>query len=186
MDEPSDAQLMAQIRHGDRDAFALLVERHKNPLVNYLTRMAGSRDRAEDLAQDAFVRLYQTAGSYQEQGKLLPFLFRIATNLLRSEERRTRRWRVISKLLPINGHVHNFSPQFDLLREEKHQRVADALANLPMNFRVPLVLRDLQDWSYEEIAQATGLPEGTVKSRVSRARQQLREKLAAYIEGGAA
>ena len=176
----SDAELMARVRDGDRDAFGVLVDRYKDPLVNYLTRLAGSRDRAEDVAQEAFVKLYQSAANYREQGRLAPFLYRIATNLFRSEQRRMKRWRVLSGLLPALVPQHAFSPQQDLLRDELQQKLVEAVAKLPLVYRVPLVLRDVEDWSIEDIATATGCPTGTVKSRVSRARERLRAELAVY------
>ena len=98
--EASDADLMAQVRAGDREAFADLVDRHKDAVVNYLTRLTGNRDRAEDLGQETFLRLYRSAAGYVEQGYLRAYLFRIATNLVRSEERRERRQRL---LLPLLG-----------------------------------------------------------------------------------
>ena len=84
----ADADLMARLRAGDRDALGDLVERHKDALVNYLTRLTGRRERGEELAQEAFVRLLQAVPRYREEGKLLPYLYRIATNLARSEDRR--------------------------------------------------------------------------------------------------
>src|SRR3954469_16440118 len=91
LEQSSDAELMARVREGDREAFTDLVERHKDAAVTYLVRLTADRDRAEDLAQETFLRLFRSAGEYVEQGYLRAFLFRIATNLVRSEERRARR-----------------------------------------------------------------------------------------------
>ncbi|MDX1383948.1 MAG: sigma factor, partial [Thermoanaerobaculia bacterium] len=85
-----------RVKRGDSDAFGALVDRHKDVLVNYLTRLARDRDRAEELAQEAFLRLYQKSSYYRERGQLLPYLMRIATNLLRSEQRRATRWRALA------------------------------------------------------------------------------------------
>jgi len=100
VDTETDAGLMAGVRAGDRAAFSRLVERHKDSVVSYLTRLTGDRDRAEDLAQESFLRLYRAAADasgisgvsgvsgasrYREQGFLRAYLFRIATNLVRSE-----------------------------------------------------------------------------------------------------
>jgi RNA polymerase sigma-70 factor (ECF subfamily) len=185
MTERTDAELMTQVRAGDRDAFAALVDRYKDPLVGYLSRLTNDRDRAEDLAQDTFVRLYQGAGEYREQGRLAPWLYRIATNLLRSEERRTRRWWMLRPFLRVNGHSAAFSPQTEVLRDETRRQVTQALARLPIRYRAPLVLHEVEDWSYEQIARATGCPEGTVKSRINRARAHLKRELAPYWNGGA-
>lgn len=183
-----DAALMARVRTGSREAFAAVVERHKDAVVNYLTRLTGDRDRAEDLAQETFVRLWQ-APRYDEQGKLLPFLFRIATNLVRTEERRARRWRLLVPLLPHAGTavagVAPADPARAVLRRELRERLLQEIATLPVAFRAPLVLRDVEELSYDEIAAALGCPEGTVKSRINRARALLRERLQSYRNGGA-
>ena len=100
----SDGELMTRVRNGDRIAFAGLVDRHKDALVNYLLRLTRSRERAEEHAQEAFLRLYQSASRYKEQGHLVAYLYRIATNLVRSEERRERRWQFLSSAFFSNGH----------------------------------------------------------------------------------
>jgi len=189
MTDVTDGQLMERLRSGDRDAFGCLVDRHKDALVNALTRMTGSRDRAQDLAQETFLRLYRGATGYLEQGRFQAYLYRIAVNLLRGEERRKRRWRVLTPALTAatNGHVHNghhpnghrpVAPaEAALLRGEVQQRVSAALAQVPMRFRVPLVLHAIEGWPYEEIARALATREGTVKSRISRGRRRLQEIL---------
>lgn len=182
---PPDAELMAQVRDGNRDAFALVVDRYKDALVAYLARLSGSRERGEDLAQEAFVRLYRAvaADTYDEQGKLAPLLYRIALNVLRSEERHARRFRALALLLPFAAPRPAVTQERDILRDEAQRQVADAITRLPPAFREPLVLRDIEDWSYEDIAHALDLPAGTVKSRIARGRQQLRELLAPYVLG---
>lgn len=182
---PSDAELMAATREGDRDAFAVLVERYKDPLVGYLTRLTGCRQRAEDLAQDAFLALYQHAGRYVEQGRLQGLLYRIATNRLRSQERRARRWRLLEPvLLSRNGHRAEPAAPQRVLADEAQRELAAALADLPLAFRVPLVLHEIEGWPYADVARWLGCREGTVKSRIHRGRQRLRERLAPYFEGG--
>src|SRR4028119_971703 len=137
---PSDAELMARVRTGDREAFADLVDRHKDAVVNYLARLSGNRDRAEDMAQETFLRLFRAAGSYSEQGYLRAYLFRIGTNLVRSEERRERRFRL---LLPFRRREERDEPAAPsgLLLQELHREVAGAVAGPPPRFRVPPVLR---------------------------------------------
>jgi RNA polymerase sigma-70 factor, ECF subfamily len=185
LEEPSDAELMARVREGDRDAFTDLVDRHKDAVVSYLTRLTGDRDRADDLAQETFLRLFRAAADYTEQGYLRAYLYRIATNLVRSEERRARRLRLLMPFLPRGEHAEPAAPS-GLLRQELHREVAAAVAKLPLNYRVPLVLHEIEGWSYVDIAQEIGCREGTVKSRVHRGRQQLKAKLEPYWNGGAA
>jgi RNA polymerase sigma-70 factor (ECF subfamily) len=191
--EESDAALMAVVRAGDRGAFTRLVERHKDAVVNYLTRLTGDRDRAEDLAQESFLRLFRAAGSisagptsgYQEQGFLRAYLFRIATNLVRSEERREKRFRLIFPFLGGRRHDEPSAPS-GMLLQELHRQVAVAVASLPLRFRVPLVLHEIEGWSYTDIAQELSCREGTVKSRIHRGRQHLRQRLEPYWNGGTA
>jgi len=180
-----DATQMARVRSGDRDAFAELVDRHKDAVVNYLTRLTGNRDRAEDLAQETFLRLFRSAGSYSEQGLLRGYLFRIATNLVRSEERREKRLRLLMPFLGRQEHAEPAAPS-GLLRQEMHREVSAAVAQLPLRYRVPLVLHEIEGWAYADIAQALGCREGTVKSRIHRGRQHLKERLAPYWQGGTA
>ncbi len=204
--EADDACLMARVRAGDREAFASLVDRYKDPLVGYLARLTGSPDRAQDLAQEAFLRLYRAAGSYRESGQLGAFLYRIATNLVRSEARRERRWRRLVPRLSIRspnggpaGATGRVAPAASpepgtpfgttggaaaptgphrLLRRELQRRLAGALAALPLELRAPLVLYEIEEWSQRDVARALGCREGTVKSRLFRARRRLREELA--------
>jgi RNA polymerase sigma-70 factor, ECF subfamily len=180
-----DATQMARVRSGDRDAFADLVDRHKDAVVNYLTRLTGHRDRAEDLAQETFLRLFRSADSYSEQGLLRGYLFRIATNLVRSEERREKRLRLLLPFLGRQDHAEPAAPS-GLLRQEMHREVSAAVAQLPLRFRVPLVLHEIEGWAYADIARALGCREGTVKSRIHRGRQHLKERLAPYWQGGSA
>jgi RNA polymerase sigma-70 factor (ECF subfamily) len=175
---------MAAVRGGDREAFGHLVDRHKDSLVNYLTRLTGCRERGQDLAQEAFLRLYQQAKRYDERGQLKAFLYRIATNLLRSERRRERRFRL---LVPLLGPREDPQPEGPrrILRQEARRRLAEAVAQLPLRYRVPLVLHDIEGWPYTDVARHLGCREGTVKSRIHRARRRLKDLLAPYWHGTA-
>jgi RNA polymerase sigma-70 factor, ECF subfamily len=185
--EASDAELMARVRAGDREAFADLVDRHKDAVVNYLTRISGSRDRAEDLGQETFLRLFRSAGGYVEQGFLRAYLFRIATNLVRSEERRERRQRLLMPLLG-GGESDRSEPvaHSGLLRKELQRELNEAVARLPLRCRVPLVLHEIEGWSYADIAAELSCREGTIKSRIHRGRQSLKVQLESYWNGGLA
>jgi RNA polymerase sigma factor (sigma-70 family) len=183
----SDDRLVALGLNGQPAAWGELVERYKDGLVNYLTRMTGERAAAEDLAHDAFVRLFERAASYRPEGKFRAYLYRIAVNLLRSQERRKKRWRLIaSRFLPANGDRPEPAAAVRMLSDERDEQVAAALARLPRRFRAPIVLFNVEGWSYREIAAALGCREGTVKSRIHRGRQILRRELAPYWTGESA
>jgi RNA polymerase sigma-70 factor (ECF subfamily) len=179
----SDDVLMQRVREGDDDAFAAVVDRYKDSLVNYLTHLVRSRERAEEIAQDAFVRLYRNAAKYREQERLGPYLFRIATNLVVTEMRRQKRWSLLLPTLHASTSQSAPPPDASLLSHEIQRQVATALETLPIKYRAPLVLYEIEEWSYDEIAKALELPCGTVKSRISRARELMRRHLAPWWMG---
>lgn len=189
MSLPTDAELMTQMQGGESratEALGALVDRHKDAMVNYLTRLTGSRERGEEVAQEAFLRLYQSASRYREEGRLLPLLYRIATNLVRTEDRRARRWRMLEGSFLIHmlaGAQSVPAAESRLLRSESHQVLAEALAELPLRFRAPLVLAAVEGRSHQEIAELLGCREGTVKSRIHRGRRRLRARLTPYFGG---
>ena len=185
----NDADLMAQTARGDRKAFGILVDRYKDGLVSYLCHLTGCPEGAEEIAQEAFLKLYRTADRYHEQGKLAAYLFRIATNLVRSARRRELRW---SRLAPALswaaaagiGFHRPAPPEEAVIQGEIQAVVSQAIAELPLAYREPLVLHEIEGWPYDRIATALSCREGTVKSRVHRARQRLKKKLSPYWNGG--
>ena len=185
----AEAQLFTPSRVLDPQAFVQVVDRYKDRMVNYLTRLTGCRDRAEDVAQETFVRFYKHSHRYREEGALAAYLFRIATNLVRSEERRKRRWQMLRPLFAPSGAAADSltsqaGPQADALATEEHRQVTRALASLDVLYRAPLVLREIEGLPYQEIAEALGCSEGTVKSRLHRGRALLKKKLAPYWQEG--
>jgi RNA polymerase sigma-70 factor (ECF subfamily) len=182
--EMTDDALMQRVTEGDEVAFAEIVDRYKDSLVNYLTHLIRSRDRAEEIAQDAFVRLYRNAANYREREKLGPYLFRIATNLTVSEIRRERRWNLLLPRLNASTSATIAPPDANLITDEIQRQVAAALEKLPLKYRAPLVLFEIEEWSYDAIATALALRTGTVKSRISRARELMRRHLAPWWTGG--
>jgi len=182
--EVSDSELFQRARSGDRAAFGELVDRHKDSLVNYLTRLCGHSEQAEDLAQESFLRLYQRGNHYREQGQLQAYLYRIATNLFRTQIRREQRWlRLQSLFFASNGHQLEPPQQSQVLQGELSEQLATALLQLPICYRTPLVLAFVEGWSHREIAAAMKCREGTVKSRIHRGRKLLRAELEPYHDG---
>lgn len=181
----SDSDLFQLARQGNRSAFGQLVDRHKDGLVSYLIRLTGSRGQAEDLAQEAFLRLYERGHRYSEKGRLQSYLYRIATNLVRSAARRDQRWsRLRVAFFHFNGHRTEPSQQTEVLQCELNQELNRALAKLPLRYRAPIVLSYIEDKSHREIADLLGIQEGTVKSRLHRGRALLRGELEPYQMGG--
>ena len=179
--EPGDGELMGQVARGDRDAFARLVDRHHGPLVAYLARLTGALDRGEDLAQEAFLRLYRAAPNYRDEGRLPAYLFRIATNLLRSEERHRRlRQRLAPAMTLFFATPSEPTVPQRLLADERQRALESALAALPVKLRAPLVLCEIDEYSIDAAAALLGCRPGTIKSRLFRARQRLREHLGPF------
>ncbi|MBZ0113589.1 MAG: sigma-70 family RNA polymerase sigma factor, partial [Thermoanaerobaculia bacterium] len=177
----ADDQLMMAVKAGDDSAFETLVHRHQDRLIGYLVRLTGDVERAEDLAQESFLRLYRAVSSYRPQGYLSAYLFRIATNLVRSEERRRMRWRVLEPIFrSTEGRRSVPEAQSELLGSELQRRLREAITTLPVTYRLPLVLFEMEDWTYAEIARVLGCREGTVKSRLFRARRRLKEEMTPY------
>jgi RNA polymerase sigma-70 factor, ECF subfamily len=179
----TDARIMRETLEGDPDAFATLVDRYKDALVNYLTHLTFDRDRAEEIAQESFLRLFQAAHQYEERGKLTSYLYSIATNLVRSEQRRRKRWNLLVPRFTLHVDREEPTPQAGLLEDEIRSQVRRALEQLPLHFRAPLVLREIEGWSYERIAEALDCRVGTVKSRISRGRERLKDALEPYWRG---
>lgn len=182
----TDSELFERARAGNRSAFGDLVERHKDGLVNYLARLCGNLEQAEDLAQEAFLRLYERGGSYREEGKLQAYLYRIGTNLFRSQKRREQRWRRLGVLFfHSNGHYPHADAvqQSRVLQDELGRHLASALLQIPLRYRTPIVLAYVEGWSHREIALLMRCQEGTVKSRIHRGRRLLQERLEEYRNG---
>ena len=182
--EPNDAELMQRVCAGEEDAFTAIVNRYKDQLVNYLTHLVRTRERAEDVAQEAFVRLYRFADRYRDHERLAPYLFRIATNHVITEMRREKRWRLLMPRLVAGSAQVAPPPDANLMADEVQRKVTAALEKLPLKFRAPLALYEIEEWSYENIAQALGCRIGTVKSRIARARELMRRQLSSWWQGG--
>ena len=187
----SDHDLIEQAKQGDEDAFAEIVRRYKNPIVNYLYRFLNDYEEAVDLAQETFVRVYFAIDRYHRGFAFSTYIYRIATNLAISEIRRRRRRRLLSlsglfqsdhdETTEYQPRDERILPDAELVDDERSQVIAKAIAALPERYRVAIILRDVQGRSYEEIAAIMELGLGTTKSRINRGRGLLREKLKSYL-----
>lgn len=171
----------------DSEAFSQLVARWQTPIQSLCHRMLGDRHKAEDLAQEAFTRLFVRREAYQAGNKFSTYLFRIAINLCYDEMRRLK----VRREAPLerDSKDDNHNPGLDLVDEstpapdhEAHNRetgvaVRDALLTLPEQFRTIVVLRHYENLKFREIAEVLGLPEGTVKTHMTEALNMLARKL---------
>lgn len=187
----SDHALIEATKQGDETAFAEIVSRYRNPITNYLYRILNDYEEAVDLAQETFVRVYFAADRYHTGYAFSTYVYRIATNLAISEMRRRKRRKLLSLtglFQPEDGSETDFDPadenplpDANLLQDEQKQVIARAIAAMPEKYRLPVVLRDIEGKSYEEVAEILNLGLGTTKSRISRARALLKEKLKHYF-----
>jgi RNA polymerase sigma-70 factor (ECF subfamily) len=175
-----DARLVEAALQGDRDAFGDLVVRYQDRLFNTLLRIAGSREDAADAVQDAFVQAYLKLESFRGDAQFFTWLYRIAMNMALTRRRRRRPAGSLEAAKSSAGEEPMDAaagPDSRLLATERAEQVQSALADLGEQHRKILVLRELEGCSYEVIADILELPVGTVRSRLFRARLQLREKL---------
>ena len=188
VEEMDDHALLEATRTGDELAFQELVRRYRNPITNFVYRMLNDYERAVDLAQETFIRVYTSAERYQATYSFSTYIYRIASNLAISDLRQRKR----RNLIPIPSFfsdkdgdeleielpdTRQVRADDAMIADERRKAVSTAIASLPEKYRAAVVLRDIEGRSYEEISDVLGLSDGTVKSRINRARNLLKEKL---------
>jgi len=180
-----EAALIHRCAAGDESAFAELVAEHQRMVVQLAMNLLGDRDEALDLSQDVFIRVFRTIGQFRGQSALRTWIYRIAVNQARNRHRFWRRRRR-SDQVSLDAHVEahgdfqcgaESGPDRILAQKELAARLKDALDALPFDQRTVVVLREVDGLSYDEIAFSLGVAVGTVKSRLTRARQTLRAGL---------
>ena len=172
---PTDKELLARVKANDTTAFTMLVDRYKVRLFNLVYRMLQNREEAEDILQETFLRVFKEKESYDPTYAFSTWIYTIALNLCRNELKRKKRFKFFG---------------IDIIKDDRRYAVEEkgnknclsstlekAIASLPTKYRTVFLLREVNQLSYEEMSQSLGIPLGTVKSRVNRARLMLREKL---------
>jgi RNA polymerase sigma-70 factor, ECF subfamily len=200
-----ELELMKKAQLGDRGAYGKLVLAYQDRLFNAIVRMVGDREDARDLAQESFTRGLDKIDSFRGDASPYTWLFRIATNLSISRLRKTQRHRTFSLDRPAGGGStsqgnggedqasalldrisagradESAEPGRELERRERNEKVVEALGRLDVEYRAVLVMRDIEGFDYQQMADVLGLPLGTLKSRLFRARLALRDELKAYV-----
>lgn len=179
--ESNERKLIERASGGDPSAFNLLMEAHERRMYAVALRMCGNREDAQDCLQEAMLRVYRAIGSFKGQSTFATWVYRITMNTCLDELRRKKNKQSTSldSLLDMGWSPadEGNTPEKHALREETRKCLYGAIRELPEDMRAAVVLRDLQGLSYEEIAQALDINVGTIKSRISRGREKLREKL---------
>ena len=193
-EQDPDAALMLRVKQGDGGAFAELVERYKQPVMNLVYRMLRDATEAEDLAQNVFVQVYKSAGRYHVSSKFSTWLFTIARNLCLNEIRRRSRHPADSmdathpeqEDQPHHQYEDKktFLPTDSLLHGELEEKIGQALAELPENQRTAILLCRQDELSYDEIAEVLGCSLSATKSLIHRGRETLKQKLKPYLRTG--
>ena len=185
MTRKEEAALVQRIQNGDADAFAVLMEEYQKKVYLLALRTVGNQQDAEDMTQEAFLRAYRSIHSFRGDSKLSVWLYRLTTNLCIDLLRSRGRKPTVSLTVEdsdedtqeLDVTDERYDPEEIFQRRELQRAVQRGLAALPEDYRVILVLRELEGLSYAEIGEVLGLEEGTVKSRLFRARKKLCEFL---------
>jgi RNA polymerase sigma-70 factor, ECF subfamily len=190
----SDVQLMLDVKAGDEQSFALLLQRYRSPLVNFLYRMVRGREEAEDLAQEVFLRVYRARKDYVPSAKFTTWLFRIATNLALNSVRDNRYQRMeVSIDAPVTTDAEDGDertldvaekhPNIEqrLIEEARRKMIRHAIEKLPEKQRAAVLLHKYQELDYNEIAKVLECSESALKSLLFRAYETLRVELAPIV-----
>ena len=190
--ELSDSEVVGAFLDGDQRAFVELVRRYDNRLLNFVYRTIGDRERAQDLVQETFVRVYRHLGRFDQSKKFSTWAYTIAGNLAKNELRnRSRSPLVLFQTIKKNWDADHRQLEWedtrykpDDLFRKRHlkEKVGEAVTQLPEHHRIVFVLRELEGKTYEEIADITGCNLGTVKSRLNRARNNFAQIIAPMVD----
>jgi RNA polymerase sigma-70 factor (ECF subfamily) len=178
--------LIVRCKEGDLDAFNELIKMYEKRVFNFAYRMCGNPDDAFDIAQEAFIRVYNSIGTFRGDSNFTTWLYRIITNVYLDERKRQKSHQHTSledyielESDSVERQIEDTGPTPDIVAEEEERDILlhKAIQELPDYQRIMVILYHTQNKSYEEIAEIVGLPIGTVKSRLNRARLALKEKL---------
>jgi RNA polymerase sigma-70 factor (ECF subfamily) len=178
----TDSSLVMEIRQGDKRALGKLVEKHKRLAYQVALGLVGNKDDAYDISQEAFLRVYRSADTYDEKQPFLPWFYTIISNLARTWLK--RRTRTDNKTVDIDDVsylvVADDNPEQELIRKQTVSRLRQSLMKLAYEDREIIMLQHFRGMSYDEIAEILGIPRGTVMSRLYYARKKLASQMRQY------
>jgi RNA polymerase sigma-70 factor, ECF subfamily len=180
----TDEELIFRFQQGSEDAYTEIVNRYKNRLTNFVYRYVGSYDECEDIVQDTFVKVFVSKHLYKEIAKFSTWIYTIAINLAKTKAIKKQKYKVFSLSDAYDDEEKDFDirdeaflPDTDANSMIQDKHIQKALDSIKEEYRKLVILRDVEDFSYEEICDMTGLPMGTVKSRINRGREKLQKLL---------
>ena len=177
-----EQSVIEAIRLGDRSAFDELVRRHNRWVRGVIFGVLCDADRVDDVAQEVWQVVWSRIGDLRDAGQWRPWLYRLARNAAVDAGReKTRRKRLNEQAAGAATRAGPAAPERELVVQERQATVLEAIRSLPALYREPFVLRHLEDWSYQQIAETMGMPTATVETRLVRARQLLREALSGKV-----
>ncbi len=172
-----EQELMRQVQHGDEMAFSEIVRRYKDKIVNFLWQLTRNYQVAVELSQETFMRVYFKANKYKPVAPLSSWIYTIASNLAKTEMKRSHRVMMVS----LDDENYRYFERTAAKRNPEdsglNQRIRQALDSLHPRYRIPVILKDLEGFSQEEIAQILKKPLGTIKARISRGRNYLKKEM---------
>ncbi|ATW28642.1 RNA polymerase sigma factor [Candidatus Formimonas warabiya] len=185
MDRLQDEQLVELCLQGKREAFEVLVKRYERQIFSLAYRLTNNYDDAVDLAQEVFLHLFRVLDKFDGDRKFFPWMYRIATNVCYNAlKKRPKEFLPLDNVIEFTS-LTSDQPEACFESKEIQETVHKAIAELPENFRVPMVLKYLEDMSYQQISEVMNLPVSTIETRLYRGRILLQKRLSNLVERGA-
>jgi RNA polymerase sigma-70 factor (ECF subfamily) len=189
----NEHELITRVKLKDEEAYTILIDTYKDQLANYIYRIVWDEEMAKDLVQDTFIKVFLNIDKYEYITKFKTWLYTIATNLSINQWRRMKKRRILSLQALAENNITaeveetiskpaSECPLGTLLAKERRQIIKNALSTLKPKYKIPIVLFDFEQQSYESISEILNIPIGTVKSRIHRARVLLKKKLEPYMD----
>ena len=185
----SDQELVQKTLEGDTDAFSVLVQRYQKQIYSLTYRLTNDPEDARDLAQEVFIHIFRVLDKFDQDRKFFSWMYKVATNVCYNALRRSKKDQAVAlddKVIEITPFVASSEalPEEYYERRETQELVRKAVAQLPEKYRLPLVLRYLEDMSYKEIAEHMELPVTTIETRLYRGKSLLQKRLQVLEKGG--
>lgn len=182
-DGASDAECVQRVQEGESEAFETLVRRHQKTIFNLVYRMLGDYDEAAEMTQETFLSAYRSIDRFRGEANFSTWLYRIAINHATTRRKSVANWQQRSVPLDLTDDIRDrqLNPEERAAQRDVQDKVQSALNSLDPEDATVILLRDLQDTPYEEVAKILDIPLGTVKSRLHRARQELKARLAPHF-----